>query len=168
MSSMSITQRLGVIQNLLAQLGQYQILRKSQMPYHVFELYCYFRKAKELMDRGKLPIFRNPQGNVFAFHAKPGKPKTASYITFYDQNGEDMNLFLNAEFPGRSKVLHSPDMILTSSKNDEIASIYECKHLSGNLELDIYREFIGYCEEMGLLVRKKNTKSEFIEIPIMN
>ena len=147
------TQRLNVIKSLLAQLGPYQVLLRSQVNEHIFEVFCYFQKSKELMDRGKIPSFLNVSGNKFSAHAKPGKPRSASYISFHDPAGETLNLFLNGKFLGRSKIYHSPDLALTTSKNDQIVSIYECKNHSGPLVLGVYREFIGYCEEMDLLVR---------------
>lgn len=149
----SIAKRLNFIRSLLAQLGAYRLLLKSQASEHIFELYCYFLKSKELMNRGKIPSFHNVRGNVFSAHAKPGKPRSASYISFHDKAGETLNLFINSKFLGLSKIYHSPDLVLTTSNNDHIVSIYECKNHSGRLELDVYREFIGYCEEMDLLVR---------------
>lgn len=149
----NITQRLNFIKSLLAQLGAYRVLLSSQTSEHVFELYCYFQKSKELMDRGKIPSFQNVRRNIFSVHAKPGNPRSASYISFHDPAGETLFLFLNGKFPGLSKIYHSPDLVLTTSKNDQIVSIYECKNHSGKLGLDVYREFIGYCEEMNLLVR---------------
>ena len=119
----------------------------------IFEIFCYFKKAKELMDRRKTPQFKNLNMNIFCPHAKPGRPKSASYISFSDQVGETLDLFLNGKFRGMSNIYHSPDLVLAKSKNGQIVSIYECKNHSGPLELGVYREFIGYCEEMGLLVR---------------
>jgi hypothetical protein len=110
------------------------------------------------MNRGKTPQIKNVRNNTFSPHLKPGNPKSASYISFFDPNGEALDLFLNGKFQGLSDIYHSPDLVLTTSTNDEIVSIYECKNHSGKLGLGIYREFIGYCEEMGLLVRGNRSK----------
>lgn len=149
----NITQRINFINSLLAQLGPYRALLAGQTSVRIFELYCYFRKAEELMNRGKLPIPQNIRGNVFSPHAKPGNAGSASYISFSDQAGETLDLFLNVKFQGLSNVYHSPDIVLKASKNDQIVSVYECKNHHGKLGLGIYREFIGYCEEMNMLVR---------------
>lgn len=150
-------QRLAFVKSLLAKLTPYQLHLRSYTSEHIFELYCYFLKAKELLNRGKTPIFRNIRahsgGKVFSVHAKPGKPGTGSYISFTDQVGETLDLFLNCRFLGLSYVYHCPDIVLKASNNKEIVSIFECKSHSGNLELPVYREFMGYCEEMKLLVK---------------
>jgi len=153
----SISRRLALVKSLLTKLGAYQLHLRGHTSEHIFELYCYFLKAQELLKRGKTPIFQNiltrRSGNYFSAHAKPGKPGTGSYISFTDQTGETLDLFLNCKFLGLSNVYHSPDIVLKASNNEQIVSIYECKNHSGNLELPVYREFMGYCEEMNLLVR---------------
>ena len=72
--------------------------------------------------------------------------------------GEVRDLILNGEFPGESGIRHSPDIVLAESGKEKIVSIYECKNHSGALELGIYREFIGYSKELGLLSKANQNR----------
>jgi len=150
--SSGILQKIQIIDRFLAQLNLVTPLTTNSRGDLIFEAYCYFRKARELADRGKTPVPCNTSGGVFAPHSKPGNPRTASYISFEDPLGEDLNLYLNCSFSGKSRVEHSPDIVLTrSGTREDVVSVYECKNHSGRLGLTAYREFLGYCLEMRLL-----------------
>jgi hypothetical protein len=146
--------RLNQIQNLLSSLQNIRLFRIPSLSDQVFELYCYFRKLEEFVNGGKIPACQSRYPGIFRPHLKPGRPRSGDYFRLIDpQGGENRDLILNGEFKGISGILHSPDISLTQPDEDEIISIYECKNYSNSLGPGVYREFIGYCEEMGLLVR---------------
>lgn len=141
-------QRLQFINGFLKVLRKLKPLVANSRNERIFELSCYFQKANELINRGKTPLPQNVKQGRFTPHSKPGDPFSASYISFQDASGETFDLFLNGRFRGKSGVRHSPDIVLKESKSEKILSIYECKNHSGKLNLNHYREFIGYLEEM--------------------
>jgi hypothetical protein len=144
--------RLSYIRSLLNSIGNIQLLRVPYLSDQIFELYCYFRKLDEFVMRRKTPQCISNRAGFFSPHAKPGHPRSADYFILSDPSGgEDRDLILNGEFPGISGVNHSPDIVLAKSGTNEVISIYECKNYSGRLGRGVYREFIGYCKEMGLL-----------------
>ena len=139
---------------MLAGFGGISLLRVPRFSDQVFELYCYIRKIEEFINVGRIPQCQSITPGVFKPHAKPGRPRAADYFRLIDpQGGEDRDIILNGEFQGISGISHSPDIVLTKSNENHIISIYECKNHSGSLGPGIYREFIGYCEETGLLVK---------------
>lgn len=156
---MSNKSRLNYIQSFLNRLQAIHLFHVPSLSDQIFELYCYFRKLEEFMNGGKIPRCQSKSPGIFRPHAKPGKSRSADYFRLIDpQGGEDRDLILNGQFQGISGVPHSPDIALTKPDKDEIVSIYECKN-SSSLGPGVYREFIGYCEEMGLLI--KSNKNRF-------
>ena len=147
--------RLNYINSLLGRLGSLRFLSIPNASDQIFELYCYFRKVEEFINRGKQPQSKVITHGIFSAHAKPGNPRSSSYFTLIDPSGDARDLILNGQFEGVSEIYHSPDLALTKCDSDEIVSIYECKNHSSPLGLGVYREFIGDCEEMGL-VQKAN------------
>lgn len=130
----------------------------------LFELFCYFLKVNELINRGKIPVVHNAVGGTFRPHFNPGDPYTASYLSFHDQNPNHVtvNLILNGRFIGKSRVRHSPDIALIEEGSEEITTFYECKQHTRTLGLSIYREFIGYLEEMKIPKRgQKRSRNIF-------
>lgn len=147
---MAAGRRLQALNLFLRQIGRLRHPFRNPQSDLIFEMYCYFLKVNELMRRGKTPTPRMVVGNFFAPHAKPGNPQNASYISFEEPDSETWDLHLNCRFEGKSRVLHSPDIVLKEENSDNIISIYECKNHSGTLQLSIYREFLGYIEEMAI------------------
>ena len=144
--------RLAHIQSLLNNLGNIHLLRTPYLSDQIFELYCYFRKLEEFVNRRKTPLCISKKTGFFSPHAKPGHPRSGDYFSLGDPSGgENRDLILNGEFPGISGVYHSPDIVLAKFDSDKIVSIYECKNYSGRLGPRVYREFIGFCKEMDLL-----------------
>ena len=155
---MSNQARLSSIQALLNRLQSIHLYRVPSLSDQIFELYCYFRKLEEFMNAGKNLRCQFKSPGIFKPHAKPGKPRSADYFRLIDpQGGENRDLILNGEFQGVSGVAHSPDIALTKPDENKIVSIYECKN-SSSLGPGVYREFIGYCEEMGLLVKSNRNR----------
>jgi hypothetical protein len=106
---------------------------------------------EEFVDRGKQPLSKVLNHGLFSAHAKPGHPRTASYFSLIERNGDGRDLILNGQFVGSSGIAHSPDITLTKLDSNQVVSIYECKNHSSPLGIGVYREFIGYCKEMKLL-----------------
>ena len=130
-------------------MGNLKISLSKARNERIFELFCYFKKADELIKRGKSPIPRAIKpGGRFIPHSGPGDPLTASYLSFVEPNAGAFDLFLNCRFRGVSGVRHSPDIVLRKSNAGSILSVYECKNHSWTLGLSYYREFIGYLREM--------------------
>ena len=152
-------QRLQFVNDFLNAFGRFKSLAANSRNERVFELFCYFRKAHELVSRGKTIIPQKVKGRSFVPHSKPGNPLSASYISLLEPYCETFDLFLNGEFQGRSGVRHSPDIVLREKNSEKILSIYECKLHSGKLELPYYREFIGYLEEMRIPKRRHSVLS---------
>lgn len=154
---MSNQNRLSFINSMLTRLGNLRLLNLPHASGHTFELYCYFQKIEQFTNRGKTPRCNNPvHGVFFVPHVKPGSPRSTSYFSLVDSaGGETVDLILNGKFAGVSEIRHSPDIVLTAEGSDDIKAIYECKSYSGSLGIGVYREFIGFCQEMGLL-RKAN------------
>jgi hypothetical protein len=141
-------QRLQSVNNFLNTLGGLRPLAAKSRGERVFELFCYFRKVQELIQRGKTPVLHEVKNRRFIPNSKPGNPLSKSYISFEEARSGRFDLFLNGEFQGKSGVEHSPDIVLREAISRKILSIYECKMHSGRLEKRYYREFIGHLEEM--------------------
>jgi hypothetical protein len=157
---MSNVTRISYINSLLQRLGTLRLLQNPTASDRIFELFCYFRKIDEFMIRGRTPECKMMTSlGIFQPHAKPGNPRSASYFSIVDPlGGETTDLILNGRFAGASGVLHSPDLVLARLDSNDVVSIYECKNHSGNLGLGVYREFIGYCEEMELLQKANRSR----------
>ena len=157
---MSSPARLSYINSLLQRLGHLRLLSNPSASDRIFELFCYFHKIEEFMTRGRTPQCKMMTSlGIFQPHAKPGNPRSASYFSIIDPlGGETTDLILNGRFTGASGIFHSPDLVLAKLDSDEVVSIYECKNHSGALGLGVYREFIGYCEEMELLQKANRSR----------
>jgi hypothetical protein len=149
---MSDAQRLNSVNSLLTRLGSLNLYRLPYASDQIFEIYCYFRKIEQFINRSKIAEGKMINYGLFAPHSKPGRPRTASYFSIRDPlGGQAHDLILNGRFTGTSGINHSPDITLTPENDDKIISIFECKNYSARLGLGVFREFIGYYEEMGLL-----------------
>lgn len=160
----TMDQKLQFVKNFLNSLGNLKPLVSNARNERLFELFCYFRKAEELIKRGKTPLPQNIRHGVFMPHSKPGNPMTASYIYLQEPKGGTSDLFLNGKFSGRSGARHSPDIVLIERNSGKILSIYECKNHSGTLGLNYYREFIGYLEEMRIPKRAHTFRNFYPEL----
>jgi len=159
----SRTQRIQRIQQLLNQLGVIQSIRLSGRTEKLFELECYLRTAARLAQRNKIPRAMNTSGRVFRVLYNPGNIANASHLAFVDRSepsAEKMELFMNCEVRGKSSVEHSPDILLTIGSTR--LSIYECKEYSTPLDISVYREFIGFLVELGL-VRANGRNSRLVD-----
>lgn len=63
---MSSSVRLGLIRHLLIHLGRTPFFRTPHCSDQIFELYCYFRKLEDFVNRGKRATLINvSSGSVF-------------------------------------------------------------------------------------------------------
>ena len=156
---MSRRTRLAYIQSLLNSIGNIRLFRIPLLSDQIFELFCYFRKLEEFINRGKTPICVSKRAGYFSPHLRPGYARSADYFRLADPlGGEVRELILNGQFIGDSGVYHSPDIVLAESDENRIVSIYECKNYSGTIGPGTYREFIGYCKETGLLSKANQVR----------
>jgi hypothetical protein len=157
---MSNPQRLYLINAMLERFGRNHLIRTRQLSEKVFELYVYLKKLEEFAQNGKtvICISINRPG-FFRPHFKPGKTRANDYFILRDPlRGNDLDLILNGTFDGLSGMKHSPDIALTGHNSNRIISIYECKNYTKKLTPEVYREVIGYCKELGILVTQNRSR----------
>ena len=167
----SVDPRVNAILSFLAKLTPIKSLVMNMRPEKLFELMCYLKTANRLTSLNKIPIALNLERGIFKVNFNPGKVSNSSYLRFTDSsaNAEDLNLLMNCEFPGRSGVLHCPDIVLLIGNAEwDIQSIYECKHYSSKLGISVYREFLGYITEMGLRPWTSKDKRMFKIFPVLS
>ena len=155
--------RIRALRVLLSSLGLTGVGRpyNSLLSSNIFELYCYMKKLNEFQASGKSPIMVSISGNphVFRPHLSPGTPRNADYFQLIgNRASENRDLILNGQFEGISGIYHSPDIVLTEQNDNQVITFYECKHYSGRLTPNVYREFIGYCKEMGITISKSGSR----------
>lgn len=146
---------------MLNQLKTYQTAYVPNFSDQIFELFCYFKKIEEFKHNGKTPLCISTSRipGVFRPHFKPGWPRNADYFQIVGARTiENRDLILNGKFEGISGIFHSPDIALTKPHENKVITFYECKNYSGRISPGVYREFIGYCKEMGVSLASINSK----------
>lgn len=166
----SVQSRIYSINKFLSNLSAIRNLALNLHPDKLFETECFLLTANRLVNRNKQPFAVNQQ-NGFRPLYNPGNPLNYSYLRFIDRDNQGVDLYLsmNAQVPGSTGVLHSPDIVLTHNSVDgPVHSIYECKNYSNRLGIGVYREFIGFLKELGLNIWGSRSKNMFRAMPDMS
>ncbi|XHH07620.1 MAG: hypothetical protein ACFCUE_08530 [Candidatus Bathyarchaeia archaeon] len=161
---MSNPQRSYYIKQIFDKINTNAFLQMPHLSDQIFELFCYFSKLEQFVSNGKTPVCESKTNGVFRPNLKPGL--TGDHYRLVGVTpSEERNIFLNVKFQGASGILHCPDIVVTKTdrtkrffEKEIVLTIYECKNYSGKIGPGIYREFIGYCKELGVSINRSDSK----------